>query len=77
MHREFISSAVAEMAKKNTGSMLPPSEKPWLVSRLGMVPKRGTSKFRLTINMMYVHRYLCQKAFKLEGLKGLADMVER
>jgi hypothetical protein len=76
-HREFISNAVAEMTKENAVTMLPPGEKPWVVSPLGVEPKRGTNKFRLTVNMRYVNRYFGKKAFKFEGLKDRADLAER
>ncbi len=42
-----------------------------------MVPKRGTDKFRLAINIGYVNRHLGQKAFKFEGLKDLPVLAER
>ena len=48
-----------------------------MVSPLGVVPKRGTDKFRLTVNMRYVTKHLGKKAFKFEGLKDLADLAER
>ena len=48
-----------------------------VVSPLGVVPKRGTDKFRLTVNMRYVNKHLGKKAFKFEGLKDLADLAER
>ena len=58
-------------------TLLPSGEKPTVVSPLGVVPKRGTSKFRLTVNMQYVNRLLGNKVFKLERLKDLADLAER
>ncbi len=57
--------------------MLPPSEKPWVVSTLGVVPKKGTDMFRLTVNNRYVNGDLGKKAFKFEGLKDLSDLAER
>ncbi len=42
-----------------------------------MVPKRGTDKFRLTVNMRYVNKRLGEKAFKFERLKDLSDLAER
>jgi hypothetical protein len=42
-----------------------------------VVPKGGTDKFRLAVNMRYVTRHLGKKPFKFERLKGLADLVER
>ncbi len=48
-----------------------------MVSPLGVVPKRGTDKLRLTVNMRYVNKHLGEKAFKLERLKDLADLAER
>ncbi len=51
--------------------LLPPGKKPVVVSPLGVVLKRGTDKFRLTVNMRYVKRHLGNKVFKFEGLKDL------
>ncbi len=48
-----------------------------MVSPLGVVPKAGTGKFRLTVNMWFVNRHLGDKVFKFEGLKDLVDMAER
>ena len=76
-HRQFVANAVDDMVTEKAVTMLPPSEKPWVVSPLGVVPKRGTNKFPLTVNMRYVNRHLGQKAFKLEELKDLANLVER
>jgi len=47
------------------------------VSPLGVVPKRATTKFRLTVNMRYMNRHLGKKVFKFEGPKDLADLAER
>ncbi len=58
-------------------TLLPPGKKPMMVSPLGVVPKRGTDKFRLTVNMRYVMKHLGKKAFKFERLKDLADLAER
>ena len=76
-HREFVSSAVAEMLTANAVTLLPPGEKPTEVSPLGVVPKRGTDKFRLTVNMRYVNRHLGKKVSKFEGLKDLSDLAEK
>ncbi len=76
-HSEFISGAVEEMLAADIVTLLPPGEKPTVVSPLGVVPKRGTDKFRLTVNMRYVNKHLGKKAFKFEGLKDLADLAER
>jgi hypothetical protein len=65
------------MVTKKIVTMLPLGEKPWLVSPLRVVPKRGIDKFRLTVNMRYVNRHLGQKAFKFEGLKDLVVLAER
>jgi hypothetical protein len=76
-HMEFVSGAVAEMLAEGAVTRLPPGEKPTVVSPLGVVPKRGTNKFRLTVNMRYVNRHLGKKVFKFEGLKDLADLAEK
>jgi hypothetical protein len=74
---EFVSSAVVEMLVANVFTLLPPCEKPAVVSPLGVVPKRGTAKFRLTVNMRYVNRHLGTNVFKLKGLKDMADLSEK
>ena len=48
-----------------------------MVSPLGVVPKTETGKFRLTVNMWPVNRHMRDTAFKLEGLKDMADLTER
>jgi hypothetical protein len=70
-------SAVAEIMAEKDATMLPPCEKPWVVSPLGVVPKKGTDKFRLTVNMRYVNGHLGLKTFKFEGLIDLSDLAER
>ena len=50
-HHEFVTTAVAEMAAEKAITMLQPSEKPWVVSPLGVVPKkegRASSDLPLT-----------------------------
>ncbi len=76
-HRDFVSTAVSEMLAANAVTLLPPGERPTVVSPLGVVPKRGTDKFRLTVNMRYVNRHLGRKVFKFEGLKDLSDLAEK
>ncbi len=56
---------------------LPPGEKPMDVSPLGLVPTRGTNKFRLMVNMRYANRHLGKKVVKIEGLKYLAGLPEK
>ncbi len=65
------------MLAENAMTGLPPGEKPMVVSPLGVVPKRGTGKFRLTVKLRYVNRHLGKKVFKFEGLKDLADLAEK
>ena len=75
-HREFVSGAVAGMLAADAVTLLPPGEKPWVVSPLGVVPKAKTGKFRLTVNMRFVNRHLGDKTFKFGGLKDLADLAK-
>ncbi len=76
-HSEFVSCAVAEMLAADAVTLFPPGVKPIVVSPLGVVPKRGTDRFRLTVNMRYVNMHLGEKAFKFERLKNLVDLAER
>ncbi len=68
-HHEFVSNAVDEIVAEKAITMLPPGEKPWVVSPLGLVPKKGTDKFRLTVNMRYVNGHLGKKPSNLKGSK--------
>jgi hypothetical protein len=68
---------VKEMMAAGAVTVLPDGEKPWVVSPLGVVPKKGTDKFRLTVNMRYVNRHLGKKKFRMEGMKDLADPAEK
>jgi len=72
---DFVSAVVVEMAAANAITLLPLGEKPLVVSPLGVVPKPGTDKFMLTVDMRYVNRHLGKKVFKFEGLKDLADLA--
>jgi hypothetical protein len=76
-HRDFVSGAIAEMLAGNAVTLLPPCERPWVVSPLGVVRKPRTNKFGLAVNMRYVNRHVGNKAFKFEGLKDLADLAEK
>jgi len=58
-------------------TLLPPGQKPTVVSPLGVVPKPHTSKFRLTVNLRYVNRRFGKKVFKFEGLRDLSDLSEK
>jgi hypothetical protein len=71
--RDFVSSTVAEMMAGNAVTLLPPGERHWVVSPLGLVRKPQADKFMLTFNTRYVNRHLGKKAFNFEGLKDLAD----
>jgi hypothetical protein len=76
-HRDFVSGAVKEMMTTGAVTLLPEGEKPWVVSPLGVAPKKGTNKFRLTVNMRYANRHLGEKKFKMGGLKNMADLAEK
>ncbi len=65
------------MLAANAVTLLPSGEKPTVVSPLGVVLKRGTDKFQLTVHMRYVNRHMGRKVFKFEGLKDLADLVKK
>ncbi len=50
-HHDFVTGAVKEMLAAGAVTLLPEGEKPLVVSPLGVVPKKGTDKFRQTVNM--------------------------
>jgi hypothetical protein len=76
-HSEIVSGEVEEMLAADAVTLLPPRGEANGGEPFGVVLKRGTDKFRLTVNMRYVNKHLRKKAFKLEGLKDLADLAER
>ncbi len=41
-HRDFVSGDVKEMLAAGAVTALPEGEKPWVMSPLGVVPKKGT-----------------------------------
>ena len=51
-HRDFVSGAGNLMMTAGVVTV-PEGEKPWVVSPLGVAPKKGTDKFRRTGNMRY------------------------
>ena len=73
----FVTSAVEEMLGARVISILPKGGRPEAVSPLGVVPKGTEGKFTLIINMRYVNGHMVKKKFKFEGLKDLADLVEK
>ena len=75
--RQIRTNAVDEMVTEKAVTMLPLGEKPWVVSLLGAMSEREINKFRLTVNIRDVNRHLGQKAFEFEGLKDLANLVEK
>ena len=48
-HREFVSNAVAEMVAESAVTMLPPGEKPWVVSPLGWCPRKARTNSALPL----------------------------
>ena len=76
-HHDFVSGVVKEMLTAEAVTVLPEGEKLWVLSPLGVVPKKGTDKFRLTANMRYVNRHLEEKKLRMEGLKDQADLAEK
>ncbi len=51
---ELVSSTIVEMLAAHAVTLLPLGEKTTVVSPLGVVPKRETSKFRRTVNVRYI-----------------------
>ena len=48
-----------------------------VASPLGVVSKRGTSKFRLMVSMRCVSWHLGKKVFKFERPRDLAELAEK
>jgi chromosome condensin MukBEF complex kleisin-like MukF subunit len=62
---EFVSSVVVEMLEGNAIILLPPCEKPMVVSYLGVVRKREMAKFRLTLSLQCVNRHMGKEGLQV------------
>ena len=76
-YEEFVDNALSEMVASGAATRLPQGQRPAVVSPIGVVPKPRSEKMRLIINMRYVNRHLIKKVFKFEGLRDLADIIEK
>jgi len=74
-HKKFANGAIKEMIEAGALTRLSRNQRLTVVKPIGVVPKPHLDKFRLVINMRYVH--LAKKVFKFEELADLADIAEK
>ncbi len=65
------------MLESGAALVLPPDERPKVVSPLGIVTKAHSTKLRLVINMRYVNEHFTKRVFKFQGLTDLSDMSKK
>ena len=73
-HRSFVDEAVSELLSANAIRQV--FHTPAVVSPLGVVPKIGTNKFRLIVNLRYVNKAMVIPRFRLESVSELSDLME-
>lgn len=73
-HHSFVTTAVAELVKTHVVSVV--HTRPLVVSPLGVVPKRGESKYRLIFDGRYINDHLVIPTFKYETLSCIPDWAQ-
>jgi hypothetical protein len=73
-HRSFVDGAVTELLSANAIRQV--FHTPAVVSPLGVVPKIGTKKLRLIVNLRYVNKAMVIPRFRMESLSDLSDLME-
>jgi hypothetical protein len=72
-HSEFVSKVVSSLVV--TGAAMRVSERPWIISPLGVVPK-GVDKLRLILDLRYINSFLRIDSFKYESLKTIPHLCK-
>ncbi|GAQ88451.1 reverse transcriptase [Klebsormidium nitens] len=72
-HSDFVSEAVRTL--KVTGTIMPVSEQPFLVSPLGVVPK-AEDKLRLILDLRFLNQFLKITKFKYESIRMISDLCQ-
>ena len=67
--RTFVDEAVAELLVAKAIRQV--YRTPAVVSPLGVVPKIGSNKFRLIVNLRYVNKAMVIPRFRMESLSEL------
>lgn len=73
-HTGFVDSAIADLVA--TGAAEPVDVQPTCVLPLGVVPKKGTSKYRLIFDARYINEHLVVPSFQYEGLSALPEILQ-
>ncbi|GLC45842.1 hypothetical protein PLESTM_001788800 [Pleodorina starrii] len=71
----FVDAAIEELIA--TGAARAVNHQPRCVLPLGVVPKKGTTKFRLIYDARYINEHLQVPSFMYESLATLGDTLER
>ena len=74
-HAEFVTAAIQDLV--NAGSAIPVATRPYIVAPLGVVPKKGSAKFRLIYDARFVNSYLLVPKFKFEDLGNIGDVLQQ
>ena len=73
-HRSFVDGAVSELLSATAIRQV--FRTPAVVSPLGVVPKIGTKKLRLIVNLRYVNKAMVIPRFRMESLSDLSDLLD-
>ncbi|GAQ93302.1 reverse transcriptase [Klebsormidium nitens] len=72
-HADFVSDAIKTL--RATGTILPVSDPPFLVSPLGVVPK-AENKLRLILDLRFLNQFLQVPKFRYESLKMIPELCQ-
>lgn len=73
-HASFVDGAIEELLA--TGAARAVEHQPRCVLPLGVVPKKGSSKYRLIFDARYINSHLHVPSFKYESLSSLTEVLK-
>jgi hypothetical protein len=73
-HSEFVTGAVADMLASQVVRRV--AHRPTVVSPLGVVPKKGSSNFRLIFDGRYINSFFTIPTFKYETLAVIPEWAQ-
>ena len=73
VQEEFVSMEIEQLLQ--IGTITRRAEKPWVVSPIGVVPKKN-GKSRLIIDMRWLNKHLHVPKFRMEDLKLVSSLVQ-
>ena len=73
-HTTWVSGAVAELLAASSIQIA--SKMPWIVSPLGLAPKKGADGFRLILDLRFLNQHIVIPQFKYEDLSSIPTFLQ-